>query len=163
MKNKSNNKPNSKHLIYGVLIFAFIILTVVLYSQRIFSHRIESIVISVNSGPVSPEFQGTQKLLITPNSCQIILTKALSQGQTEQNCSITPQEFANLETYAKDYGLVDKITSNKQNNSLLGSKSYSVEIKYKDGTTFSTEGGPVFYNSILPFIEKVQTYVPEFK
>lgn len=159
-----NYKSNINYLVYIILILSFSILTLVLYSQKVFSHKIESIVVRVNTGPVSPEFQATRTLEISPNSCMITTTKTVSQEQTQQNCNLSAQEYTSIEEYAKQYDLADKIVSNQAGNSgLLGSKEYYVQINYKDGTSISAQGGSNFYTGIQPFIGKLQTYIPEFE
>ena len=161
MKAKNNSIRNG---IAAIVIFVALLVGIFVYVQNTYSNKVKSIKVTVNSGPVSPEFQQTQSITITYKSCTFTTTKTVSKQTTSEACSITPSKFEQIQKDASSYDLVGKIITNQKDSEtdLLGSKKYTFEVTLNDGSTFTTEADNNFIQSIEPFLSNMNLYVPAF-
>jgi len=160
-----NNKNNTvQYAIFAIVSFVFVLVGIFIYVQKTYSNKVKSVKVSVNSGPVSPEFQQTQSILITKDSCTFTTVKTVSKQTTTDPCSVQAGKFEQIQQDISTYGVIDKIIANQKDseNDLLGGKKYSFQVTLKDGTTFSTEADNNFIQSIEPFLDNLNLYVPQF-
>lgn len=154
-------KPNStKLLIAGIIVFVGLLLIIMLVAQQSFSHRIKHITITLSNGPVSPEFQQTAMLTITPTSCVITITKFQPQTNETQSCPMDSEIFNKVQASTDGYGVIDKIIANDYSDNVIGGRQATISIELQNGTVFSTNITPQFYSDMGPYFEEIELLVP---
>jgi hypothetical protein len=162
MKNKKIS-PTS----VGIIVIISVVLGLVVifgYIQNSYSTRVKSITVSSSSGPVAPEFQQTQSIYISKNICEFTTTKTQTNQTSTEECKVLPNKFEAIQNDANSYDLVGKIIANEKDSEadLLGGKNYSIRVELNDGTILSTEFDNNFTQSIEPFLDNLNLYVPQF-
>lgn len=158
---KKATKPNQTiWLTAGIILFVGLLLIVMLIAQQSFSHKIKQITIMVSSGPVSPEFQQTSILNITPTSCTTTVTKVQPQTSETKSCPMDSEVFNKVQASTGSYGVIDKIIANNDASSLMGGKEVTISIELQNGTVFSTKMTPRLYNDMEPYFEEIGLLVP---
>ena len=162
MKNKKIS-PTS----VGIIVIISVVLGLVVifgYIQNSYSTRVKSITVSSSSGPVAPEFQQTQSIYISKNICEFTTTKTQTNQTSTEECRVLPNKFEAIQNDANSYDLVGKIIANEKDSEadLLGGKNYSIRVELNDGTILSTEFDNNFTQSIEPFLDNLNLYVPQF-
>lgn len=157
---KDYSKHNKAGLLVAVIVGAVLLIAAVtLAAQRSFLHKVKSIQITTSNGPVSPEFQQTNSVLITKDSCTLTTTKTLSNQTTTTNCQPKTDHFNDLQAAVNSYGVIDKIISSNANaTELLGGKTFNIKITLQNGDSFTTDGNLSFQNSIQPFLDQISQY-----
>ena len=160
---KHHTKYNKTSIALACIIAAtLLILAVVIFAQQTFSHRIKSIEIVKSSGPVSPEFQQTESILITRDSCNITIKKVVSGETNSLNCQLKTSDFNSLQKSANEYSLIDKVLANDKNSAaLLGGSTVKITVTLQNGDSFSTEGDTNFQSEISPFLKQVGLQYPD--
>ena len=161
------NKYKISPVQYGIIaIIGFVIAlsAVFIYIQASYSGKLKSIEVVVSNGPVSPESQQTQAILISKDSCTFTTTKTLTNQSSSEPCVVQPGKFIQIQKDVATYGLVEKIIANQNDseNDLLGGKKYSFKVTLNDGTSFTTEADNNFIQSIEPLLDNLNLYVPQF-
>ncbi|MSR89386.1 hypothetical protein EXS53_00385 [Patescibacteria group bacterium] len=159
-----NNNSAAKKLIAGILIFVALLVGILLIAQNSFSHKLRSITITTNSGPVSPEFQQTSVFELTSTSCSITVTKTISNEVTSTACNLQADKFGTIQKDIYTYSVIDKVLANKQPSQLgpLGGPSYTISITLNNGQTYTTESNANFTESIQPLLDDLNLYVDNF-
>jgi hypothetical protein len=162
MKNKKIS-PTS----VGIIVIISVVLGLVVifgYIQNSYSTRVKSITVTSSSGPVAPEFQQTQSIYISKNICEFTTTKTQTNQTSTEECKVLPNKFEAIQNDANSYDLVGKIIANEKDSEadLLGGKNYSIRVELNDGTILSTEFDNNFTQSIEPFLDNLNLYVPQF-
>lgn len=162
MKNKKIS-PTS----VGIIVIISVVLGLVVifgYIQNSYSTRVKSITVTSSSGPVAPEFQQTQSIYISKNICEFTTTKTQTNQTSTEECRVLPNKFEAIQNDANSYDLVGKIIANEKDSEadLLGGKNYSIRVELNDGTILSTEFDNNFTQSIEPFLDNLNLYVPQF-
>ncbi len=166
----SKGKSLNTKLIVGVIALVLIVATVFLTAHSSFSGKLQSVTISVNSGPVSPEFQETTTLELTESKCEITTVKTVSNDTTTEPCNLQSGKFTDISKGIVTYGVVDKIVANNskpisQENQIggpIGGKTYFISIKLNNGTTYTTQSNASFTASIQPMLDNLGLYVDNF-
>ena len=141
-----------------VLLVAALFMTV----QANFSHKLKSIEISASTGPVSPEYQQSQTLKITKDSCTLTTTKGAAAEPVTTNCQTKNSNFADIQKSFNTYGVLDKIISGPQGNaSVIGGSSLDITVTLQNGDSYTTKGDAAFQESIQPFLDQVSLSYPE--
>jgi hypothetical protein len=163
-KTMPNNNSAAKKLIAGILIFVALLVGILLIAQNSFSHKLRSITITTNSGPVSPEFQQTSVFELTSTSCSITVTKTISNEVTSTACNLQADKFGTIQKDIYTYSVIDKVLANKQPSQLgpLGGPSYTISITLNNGQTYTTESNANFTESIQPLLDDLNLYVDNF-
>lgn len=163
-KTMPNNYSAAKKLIAGILIFVALLVGVLLIAQNSFSHKLRSITITTNSGPVSPEFQQTTVFELTSTSCSITVTKTISNEATSTACNLQADKFGAIQKDIYTYSVIDKIMANKQDaqKPLIGGPSYTISITLNNGQTYTTEANSSFTESIQPLLDDLNLYIDSF-
>jgi|688.fasta_scaffold101518_5 hypothetical protein len=151
----------------GIIVIISVVLGLVVifgYIQNSYSTRVKSITVSSSSGPVAPEFQQTQSIYISKNICEFTTTKTQTNQTSTEECRVLPNKFEAIQNDANSYDLVGKIIANEKDSEadLLGGKNYSIRVELNDGTILSTEFDNNFTQSIEPFLDNLNLYVPQF-
>ena len=151
----------------GIIVIISVVLGLVVifgYIQNSYSTRVKSITVTSSSGPVAPEFQQTQSIYISKNICEFTTTKTQTNQTSTEECKVLPNKFEAIQNDANSYDLVGKIIANEKDSEadLLGGKNYSIRVELKDGTILSTEFDNNFTQSIEPFLDNLNLYVPQF-
>lgn len=151
----------------GIIVIISVVLGLVVifgYIQNSYSTRVKSITVSSSSGPVAPEFQQTQSIYISKNICEFTTTKTQTNQTSTEECKVLPNKFEAIQNDANSYDIVGKIIANEKDseNDLLGGKKYSIRLELNDGTVLSTEFDNNFTQSIEPFLDNLNLYVPQF-
>ncbi|GDX63042.1 hypothetical protein LBMAG34_5760 [Candidatus Saccharibacteria bacterium] len=151
----------------GIIVIISVVLGLVVifgYIQNSYSTRVKSITVTSSSGPVAPEFQQTQSIYISKNICEFTTTKTQTNQTSTEECKVLPNKFEAIQNDAKSYDLVGKIIANEKDSEadLLGGKNYSIRVELNDGTILSTEFDNNFNQSIEPFLDNLNLYVPQF-
>jgi hypothetical protein len=151
----------------GIIVIISVVLGLVIifsYIQNSYSTRVKSITVTSNSGPVAPEFQQTQSIFISKNKCEFSTTKIQTNQTSTEECKILPNKFEAIQNDANSYDLIGKIVANENDSEtdLLGGKKYSIIVELNDGTVLSTEFDNNFTQSIEPFLDNLNLYVPQF-
>jgi hypothetical protein len=151
----------------GIIVIISVVLGLVVifgYIQNSYSTRVKSITVSSSSGPVAPEFQQTQSIYISKNICEFTTTKTQTNQTSTEECKVLPNKFEAIQNDANSYDLVGKIIANEKDSEadLLGGKNYSIRVELNDGTILSTEFDNNFTQSIEPFLDNLNLYVPQF-
>ncbi len=161
MKKKNNSVRNG---IIAIVSFVLLFAIGFIYVQSTYSNKLKSLKVTISSGPVSPEYQQTQTIFISGNSCTLTITKLASKQTSTETCTVQAGKFEQLQKDAQSYGLIDKIISNQKDSGsdLLGGKKFTFEATLNDGTTFTTVADDNFIENIQPFINSLNLYVPQF-
>jgi hypothetical protein len=151
----------------GIIVIISVVLGLVVifgYIQNSYSTRVKSITVTSSSGPVAPEFQQTQSIYISKNICEFTTTKTQTNQTSTEECKVLPNKFEAIQNDANSYDLVGKIIANEKDSEadLLGGKNYSIRVELNDGTILSTEFDNNFTQSIEPFLDNLNLYVPQF-
>jgi hypothetical protein len=151
----------------GIIVIISVVLGLVVifgYIQNSYSTRVKSITVTSSSGPVAPEFQQTQSIYISKNICEFTTTKTQTNQTSTEECRVLPNKFEAIQNDANSYDLVGKIIANEKDSEadLLGGKNYSIRVELNDGTILSTEFDNNFTQSIEPFLDNLNLYVPQF-
>lgn len=151
----------------GIIVIISVVLGLVVifgYIQNSYSTRVKSITLTSSSGPVAPEFQQTQSIYISKNICEFTTTKTQTNQTSTEECKVLPNKFEAIQNDANSYDLVGKIIANEKDSEadLLGGKNYSIRVELNDGTILSTEFDNNFNQSIEPFLDNLNLYVPQF-
>ncbi|MEI6581510.1 MAG: hypothetical protein WCN86_01395 [bacterium] len=159
-----NNNSAAKKLIAGILIFVALLVGILLIAQNSFSHKLRSITITTNSGPVSPEFQQSSVFELTSTSCSITVTKTISNEVQSTPCSLQADKFGALQKDIYNYSVIDKIMANKQDaqKPLIGGPSYNISVTLNNGQTYSTKSNVNFTEGIQPLLDSLNLYVNNF-
>ena len=140
-----------------VLLCAALFITV----QARFSHKLKSIEITSSNGPVSPEYQQSQTLKITKDSCTITTTKGADKNPITNNCQSSNSNFADLQKSFNTYGVLDKIMANDQNTTkLIGGGSLDMTVTLQNGDSYTAKGDASFQESIQPFLDQITLSYP---
>ena len=100
------NKYKISPVQYGIIaIIGFVIAlsAVFIYIQASYSGKLKSIEVVVSNGPVSPESQQTQAVLISKDSCTFTTTKTLTNQSSSEPCVVQPGKFTQIQ---KDVAMV---------------------------------------------------------
>jgi hypothetical protein len=151
----------------GIIVIISVVIGLVAifgYIQNSYSTRVKSITVTSSSGPVAPEFQQTQSIYISKNICEFTTTKTQTNQTSTEECRVLPNKFEAIQNDANSYDLVGKIIANEKDSEadLLGGKNYSIRVELNDGTILSTEFDNNFTQSIEPFLDNLNLYVPQF-
>lgn len=151
----------------GIIVIISVVLGLVVifgYIQNSYSTRVKSITVTSSSGPVAPEFQQTQSIYISKNICEFTTTKTQTNQTSTEECKVLPNKLEAIQNDANSYDLVGKIIANEKDSEadLLGGKNYSIRVELNDGTILSTEFDNNFTQSIEPFLDNLNLYVPQF-
>jgi len=151
----------------GIIIIISVVIGLVVifgYIQNSYSTKVKSITVTSSSGPIAPEFQQTQSIYISKNICEFTTTKTQTNQTSTEECKVLPNKFEAIQNDANSYDLVGKIIANEKDTEadLLGGKNYSIKIELNDGTVLSTEFDNNFTQSIEPFLDNLNLYVPQF-
>ena len=151
----------------GIIVIISVVLGLVVifgYIQNSYSTRVKSITVTSSSGPVAHEFQQTQSIYISKNICEFTTTKTQTNQTSTEECKVLPNKFEAIQNDANSYDLVGKIIANEKDSEadLLGGKNYSIRVELNDGTILSTEFDNNFTQSIEPFLDNLNLYVPQF-
>lgn len=151
----------------GIIVIISIVFGLVIifsYIQNSYSTKVKSITVTSNSGPVAPEFQQTQSISISKNKCEFSTTKIQTNQTSTEECKILSNKFEAIQNDANSYNLIGKIVANENDSEtdLLGGKKYSIIVELNDGTVLSTEFDNNFTQSIEPFLDNLNLYVPQF-
>jgi len=154
---KSLNGHNKTSLLIATIVAAVLILAAVLiFAQQSYSHKIKSIEITKSTGPVAPEYQQTQSIVITKDSCIVKTTKVISNETTSANCQSKTSNFDDLQKKAAEYDVINKIIANgKGGSDVIGGGTLAITITLQNGDSFSTESGTDFSASIEPFLNQI--------
>ncbi len=151
-------------LIMAIVGFVVILVLLTTTIHNSYSHNLKSISFSVNTGPVSPEFQQTKTLTITANSCDITILHTATNKTESTPCQLQPNALKNIDMSLVKYGMVDKIAFNSDHNAtMLGGKTYHISVTLQDGSTIGKDVGMNFNTDNAPFFEDVALYAPAFE
>jgi|GEM_PF-1705259 len=164
MAAKQKSKISPSIAVFLIVAAVFLLLAIFLAIQRSYSHKLKSISLTVSSGPVSPEYQQTQTVTLTKDSCKVSTTKTVTQQTTSQDCQALGAKFEDIQKAASDYGLIDKIVANGTTKpQTIGGKEVSTTIQLQDGTQFTTQGSSEFIDELKPFLDQIGIYTPEIR
>jgi hypothetical protein len=129
--------------------------------QNNFSHKLKSIEITTSTGPVSPEYQQTQIVMITNDSCSITTTKGTEKNPVTTNCQSQSSNFADIQKSFVTYGVLDKITESSQGSTkLIGGSTINLTATLQNGDSYTTKGDTNFQESIQPFLDQISLDYP---
>ncbi len=163
-KKKSNKAlPITLIVIAGIILFVVAILLVFRVTQVMFSHKVNSITFTSDSGPVSPEFQQSQILALTSGSCQLTVTKFSPESTSSTPCNMTSDKYQKIVDSMNTYDVIDKVQAAEDSTTQqsLGGKRQSISIQLQDGTAMTAEMTPQLKDSLQPFLDDVTLYVPQ--
>jgi len=149
-----------------LLFFAVIVIVSIFlvwhYSKKSVQHSlISSFVFSANTGPVSPEFQSSKVLTISPTVCQyVVVVRAVSNTT---NCTLSAMNFnAIIDSYYSNK-IENAINTNNQNpSSLIGGPQNTMTVNPPSTSALTTKITQSFKTDAQLFFNTVAVYVPEF-
>lgn len=164
MATKQKSKLSPSIAVFVIVAAVFLLLAIFLAVQRSYSYKLKSISLTVSSGPVSPEYQQTQTVTLTKDSCSVSTTKTAIQQTTTQNCQALGVKFDDVQKAMSEYGLIDKILANSTAKpQTIGGKQLSITVQLQDGSQFTTQGSTEFIDEIKPFLDQVGIFTPEIR
>jgi hypothetical protein len=161
---KSKKLSSTNILIISIVAIVAVLVIIFAVIQNNYSTKIKNITVTANSGPVSPEFQQTQTISISKDSCEFTTVRTQSQQTTTEPCKVLAGKFEEIQKEAATYDLVGKVLANQKDSEsdLLGGKEYTIQVTLNDGSTFKTVADNNFIQSLEPFFDNLNIYVPFF-
>lgn len=158
-------KRNQKLFILGVTASLLIIFGAIIYRWWLINQRynsIKSIQLTVNSGPVAPEFQFSKSLTITATGCTFqVVSNNIADNQ---NCNLAESGFKKIIDSYFQNNVQDSIAANNSagDQNLIGGPQKKIIITKSDGTSAQTTVSADFVKNIQPFLNTVSTNVSQY-
>ncbi|MBI2798068.1 hypothetical protein HYX70_02070 [Candidatus Saccharibacteria bacterium] len=115
-----------------------------------------------STGPVSPQYQSSRSLIITPTSCTYIVTNfGQNAAPVTTNCQISQQGFEAIAAAYKDQDVQNKLGGKQTQNNLIGGPTNTITITTADGNQLKANVTPELKNQISSWLKTVQQYVPQ--
>jgi hypothetical protein len=141
--------------------FVLALAAVFIVIQATFSHKLKSVEITTSNGPVSPDYQQTQTLLITKDSCSLTSAKGIDKNPVLTNCQSADTSFAEIQKSLNTYNVIDKLTaSSSTNGQLIGGSTLEIKITLQNGDSFSAKDGAELQDQIQPFLDQISLSYP---
>ena len=162
MANKvKTNHLNPYHAVAIIVGFVLLLAALFITVQARFSHKLKSVEITYSTGPVSPEYQQAQTLLITKDTCSITTTKGTEKNPVVTNCQSPASNFADIQKSFNDYNVLEKINStSSQSPKLLGGSTITVTATLQNGDSYSSKDNPAIQSDIQPFLDQISVSYP---
>lgn len=152
----------SAWLIIGIALFVAILLGMMLYAQSRYSHNLKQITLKLNTGLASPELWQTSEIIVTSDSCRLVVIK--QNEQKDVSCTMDSNDFSKIQKAVMEYRIVDKIIANNNHNIRLADGGQAtMTVVLKNGDRFSTDMSTEFIKNLGPFFEEITLIVPSFE
>lgn len=160
-KYKSAKDFKQYYILLAIVGFVLVLSAVFIVAQATFSHKLKSIEISTSNGPVSPDYQQVQTLLMTKDSCTITTTKGLEKNPIVTNCQSLGSSFSEIQKSLNTYNVIDKLVASPSANSqLIGGSTIDIKITLQNGDSFSAKDGAELQDQIQPFLDQISLSYP---
>lgn len=125
------------------------------------SNEVKLLEFDSSTGPVSPEYQESKTLILTPTTCSFSLTKIQPQSTTITNCAMNDTIW-NALVAAFDSNNVKKfLEAAPQSASLIGGPQNQFTVVYANGDTYRAYIDTAAKNELRNFLQQVQSQVPD--
>ena len=149
------------YILLAIVGFVLALAAVFIVIQATFSHKLKSVEITTSNGPVSPEYQQTQTILITKDSCSITTAKGLENNPVVTNCQSSNSSFAEIQKSLNSYNVIDKISAiDESSGQLIGDSTLDIKITLQNGDSFSAKDGVELQDQIQPFLDQISLSYP---
>ncbi len=150
-------------IILAIVLFVVVLVLVIRSTQVSYSHKVTSITLSSDSGPVSPEFQQSQILTLNSGNCQYTVTKVSPEDTKSVPCNLSAENFQKIIDSYNTYNVSDKLQAAEGSTATgpIGGKRQTISVQYQDGTVITATVVPSLKESIQPFLDDITLYVPQ--
>lgn len=160
-KNTTAKDFKKYYILLAIVGFVLALSVVFIVAQATFSHKLKSVEIITSNGPVSPDYQQTQTLLITKDSCSLKTAKGVDKNLVVTNCQSAGTSFAEIQKSLNTYNVIDKLTaSSSTNGQLIGGSTFEIKITLQNGDSFSAKDGAELQDQIQPFLDQISLSYP---
>lgn len=125
------------------------------------TNEVKLLEFDVSTGPVSPEYQESKTLILTPTTCSYTLTKIQPQSTTITNCVMNDSIWNQLVRAFDSSKVKDVLESAPQNSELIGGPQKQITAVYANGDTYKAFINASVKNQLESFLQQVQAQVPE--
>lgn len=154
-----------------ILFFFFLILLASAFLIYRYYHvqqkytSVNSMVFSSYTGPVSPQFQATQTLTITPTTCQYQVLAFDAKLSKTETCTVNTATFAKIidSYYSNNIPTKIEYNNNDGGQTAIGGPTKMMVINLSDGSQLKTTVDSDFSTNAQNFYSTVTQYIPKFK
>lgn len=177
-KTKSSVKPKTKAadssqiLLFLCIAVAILVVTIglTLYfiarshqSKYFANNEVKVIEFDSSTGPVSPEYQQSQTLILTPTSCTYSVTKLQPTNTTTTNCPMNDNIWSGVvDVYNSDKVQAVLSAAPAQSNS-IGGPEKTITVIYANGDSYKAFVDSAVKEKLKNFVEQVQTNISELR
>jgi hypothetical protein len=125
------------------------------------SNEVKMLEFDTSTGPVSPEFQQSKTLILTPTTCSYTLTKIQPQSTTTANCPMSDAIWESIVSAYNSASVKAILTKAPADPDVLGGPQKLVTAVYANGDTYKAFVNTSVKSELQGFLQQVQAKVPE--
>lgn len=174
MANKSNIAKADHNQILIFLCIAIAVLVVVVSITLYFvarhkqttyftSNEVKVLEFDSSTGPVSPEYQQSQTLILTPTTCTYSVTKIQPASTNTTNCPMSSNIWnAVVEAYNSDH-VQSILSAAPAGPTVLGGPEKTITAVYANGDTYKAFVDSTVKDKLNNFVQQVQANIAELR
>ena len=158
---KTTKNFKTSYVLLAIIVFVMALSLVFIFVQNTYSHKLKSIEIITSNGPVSPDYQQTQTILITKDSCSVTVSKGLDKNPIATNCQPSSGNFDEIQKSFNTYNILDKLSAGAGPDSqLIGGSTLEIKLVLQNGDSYSAKDGAQLQEQIQPFLDQISLSYP---
>lgn len=125
------------------------------------SNEVKLLEFDSSTGPVSPEYQESKTLIITPTTCSYTFTKIQPQSTTTTSCVMTEAIWDAIVASFESNKVKSILESAPQSSDLLGGPQKQFTAVYANGDTYKAFINDSEKDKLQNFLQQAQAQVPD--